>query len=107
MLGNEHRIFYARFKRAMPHPRMAARLQVIPLQIRGLAISLTLGVLKKDTCAYGFSSPNSDYDARFIYINKPDWYLSAGLEEQRDVIEYPIIDDRDINDWKLRKAPLK
>lgn len=54
--------------------------------------------------AWGFASPNSDYDARFIYVNKPEWYLSVGLEEQRDVIEYPIIDDMDINGWDLRKA---
>lgn len=37
--------------------------------------------------AWGFASSNSDYDARFIYVNKPEWYLSVGLEEQRDVIE--------------------
>jgi uncharacterized protein len=54
--------------------------------------------------AWGFESSNSDYDARFIYVNKPEWYLSVGLEEKRDVIEYPIIDDLDINGWDLRKA---
>jgi predicted nucleotidyltransferase len=54
--------------------------------------------------AWGFASPNSDYDARFIYVHRPDWYLSVSLEEQRDVIEYPIVDDMDINGWDLRKA---
>lgn len=54
--------------------------------------------------AWGFASPDSDYDARFIYVNRPEWYLSVGLEEQRDVIEYPIIDEMDINGWDLRKA---
>lgn len=54
--------------------------------------------------AWGFESPNSDYDARFIYANHPDWYLSVGLEEQRDVIEYEIVDDIDLNGWDLRKA---
>jgi predicted nucleotidyltransferase len=54
--------------------------------------------------AWGFASPNSDYDGRFIYVNRPDWYLSVSLEEQRDVIEYPIVDDMDINGWDLRKA---
>lgn len=54
--------------------------------------------------AWGFSSPNSDYDARFIYVHPRDWYLSVGLEEQRDVIEYPIVDDIDINGWDIRKA---
>jgi hypothetical protein len=54
--------------------------------------------------AWGFASPNSDYDARFIYVHRPEWYLSVGLEEQRDFIEYPIVDDLDINGWDLRKA---
>lgn len=54
--------------------------------------------------AWGFASPNSDYDARFIYVNTPNWYLSVGLEEKRDVIEYPIVDDMDVNGWDLRKA---
>jgi len=54
--------------------------------------------------AWGFESPNSDFDARFIYANQPDWYLSVGLEEQRDVIEYPIVDEIDLNGWDVRKA---
>lgn len=54
--------------------------------------------------AWGFASPNSDYDARFIYVHRRDWYLSVSLEEQRDVIEYPIVDEIDINGWDLRKA---
>lgn len=54
--------------------------------------------------AWGFSSPNSDYDVRFIYVHKKDWYLSVDLEDKRDVIEYPIVDEIDINGWDLRKA---
>lgn len=54
--------------------------------------------------AWGFESPNSDFDARFIYANSKDWYLSVGLEEQRDVIEYPIVDEIDLNGWDIRKA---
>jgi len=54
--------------------------------------------------AWGFESVNSDYDARFIYIHRREWYLSVGLEEKRDVIEYPIVDDIDLNGWDLRKA---
>jgi len=54
--------------------------------------------------AWGFESPNSDYDARFIYAHPREWYLSVGLEEQRDVIEYPIVDDIDLNGWDVRKA---
>lgn len=54
--------------------------------------------------AWGFASANSDYDARFIYVHKPSWYMAVDYEDQRDVIEYPIVDDMDINGWDLRKA---
>lgn len=54
--------------------------------------------------AWGFASPDSDYDIRFIYAHPKDWYLSIDLEEKRDVIEYPIVDDIDINGWDVRKA---
>src|SRR5262249_40407319 len=43
-------------------------------------------------------------DVRFIYAHPREWYLSVGLEEQRDVIEYPIVDEIDINGWDIRKA---
>lgn len=54
--------------------------------------------------AWGFASPNSDYDVRFIYMRKPAWYQAVDLEERRDVIEYPIVDDIDLNGWDVRKA---
>jgi uncharacterized protein len=52
--------------------------------------------------AWGFESPNSDFDARFIYVHRRDWYLS--IDDRRDVIEYPIVDDIDLNGWELRKS---
>ena len=54
--------------------------------------------------AWGFASPDSDYDVRFIYVRNSDWYLSFDVERKRDVIEYPIVDEIDINGWDLRKA---
>lgn len=54
--------------------------------------------------AWGFASPNSDYDVRFIYMREPEWYQAVDLEERRDVIEYPIVDDIDLNGWDVRKA---
>lgn len=54
--------------------------------------------------AWGFASPNSDYDVRFIFSRKKDWYLAVDLEDKRDVIEYPIIDEIDLNGWDVRKS---
>lgn len=54
--------------------------------------------------AWGFASATSDYDVRFIYVHKKDWYIAVDLEAKRDVIEYPIVDEIDINGWDLRKA---
>ncbi|MYN01260.1 nucleotidyltransferase domain-containing protein [Pseudoduganella sp. DS3] len=54
--------------------------------------------------AWGFASPNSDYDVRFIYAHPSNWYLAVDLEEKRDVIEYEIVDDIDLNGWDVRKA---
>ncbi|WP_137937653.1 nucleotidyltransferase domain-containing protein [Chitinivorax sp. B] len=51
---------------------------------------------------WGFASPDSDYDVRFIYVHKLDWYLR--VEPQRDVIELPINDELDISGWELRKT---
>ena len=52
--------------------------------------------------AWGFASPDSDYDVRFIYVRKKEDYLR--LEEVCDVIELPINDELDINGWDLQKA---
>ena len=52
--------------------------------------------------AWGFASPNSDYDVRFVYVPTPDWYLS--VSPKRDVIERMLPNDIDLSGWELRKA---
>lgn len=52
--------------------------------------------------AWGFASPDSDYDVRFIYIRRPEDYLK--LEGIRDVIEWQLDDVLDINGWDLKKV---
>lgn len=52
--------------------------------------------------AWGFASPDSDYDVRFIYIRRTEDYLR--LDAVRDVIELPIDDVLDINGWDLQKT---
>jgi predicted nucleotidyltransferase len=52
--------------------------------------------------AWGFPSPDSDYDCRFLYVSRPERYLS--LWHARDVIETPLDKIFDVNGWDLSKA---
>jgi predicted nucleotidyltransferase len=52
--------------------------------------------------AWGFPSPDSDYDVRFLYVHPEVHYLS--IREHHDVIELPVNEVLDINGWDLRKA---
>ena len=52
--------------------------------------------------AWGFASPDSDYDVRFIYVRSKEFYLK--LEKTRDVIEWQLDKTLDINGWDLQKA---
>ena len=61
-----------------------------------------LHAVESGSRAWGFPSPDSDYDVRFIYIRPTEFYLK--LEKTRDVIELPINDMLDINGWDLNKA---
>jgi uncharacterized protein len=51
--------------------------------------------------AWGFPSPDSDFDVRFIYMHERDWYLSLG--QRKDTIEY-MERDLDITGWDLKKS---
>ena len=51
--------------------------------------------------AWGFDSPDSDYDVRFVYLRQREDYLR--LEETRDVIEWQLDDVLDINGWDVQK----
>ena len=52
--------------------------------------------------AWGFPSPDSDYDCRFIFVRPTEHYLSPW--SRRDVIETPLSGELDVNGWDLRKA---
>ena len=52
--------------------------------------------------AWGFASPDSDYDVRFIYLRPLEYYLR--LDKTRDVIEWQLDETLDINGWDLQKA---
>lgn len=48
--------------------------------------------------AWGFPSPDSDYDVRFLYRHEKDWYL--GLNPPNDVIE-SMTGELDITGWDI------
>lgn len=52
--------------------------------------------------AWGFASPDSDYDVRFVYVRTMQDYLR--LEKTKDIIEWQLDDVLDINGWDLKKA---
>ena len=52
--------------------------------------------------AWGFASPDSDYDVRFIYTKPLAWHLL--LEQRHDTIEKMTPDNLDLSGWELGKA---
>ncbi len=63
---------------------------------------IILHAIESGSRAWGFASPDSDYDVRFIYVRKEEDYLA--LNEKRDVIEWQLDEVLDINGWDLKKA---
>lgn len=65
------------------------------------AVTILLAV-ESGSRAWGFASPDSDYDVRFIYVRNQKEYLK--LNEVKDVIEWQLDDVLDVNGWDLKKA---
>lgn len=65
-----------------------------------------LHAIESGSRAWGFASPDSDYDVRLLYCQPSDWYLS--LFEGKDTFEF-IQNDLlsvpfDIGGWDIKKA---
>ena len=52
--------------------------------------------------AWGFASPDSDYDVRAVYVKPLDWYLQLD-EPSTDTIAAMLTDNLDVVAWDLRK----
>ncbi len=61
-----------------------------------------LHAVESGSRAWGFASPESDYDVRFLYIRPQEQYLR--LDKTRDVIEWQLDNTLDINGWDIAKA---
>jgi hypothetical protein len=86
------------FMEAESVARIDARLDDIQTT-HGVAMPLAI---ESGSRAWGFPSPDSDYDCRFIFIRKAESYLA--LFPERDVIETPLEGELDVNGWDLAKA---
>lgn len=78
--------------------RIVARLREIERQ-KGVEI---LVAVEAGSRAWGFHSPDSDYDVRFIYRRPLAYYLS--IHERRDVIEPKCDFPLDFAGWDVKKA---
>jgi uncharacterized protein len=76
---------------------------VIQLLSEARASGVTIGfAIESGSRAWGFPSPDSDYDCRFVFIRSANDHLA--LVPHRDVIEFPISGELDVSGWDLRKA---
>lgn len=79
-------------------PKILEKLKEVE-EKRGIEILLAV---ESGSRAWGFASPDSDYDIRFIYRHEKDWYLS--LWDKDETIEFMTEDDLDGSGWDLRKT---
>ena len=62
-----------------------------------------LHAVESGSRAWGFASPDSDYDVRAVYVKPLDWYL--GLDERKtDTLSAMLPNDIDVAAWELRKV---
>lgn len=52
--------------------------------------------------AWGFASTDSDWDVRYIYVHRLDWYLK--IDPGKDNQEEILPNDIDLAGWELKKA---
>lgn len=79
--------------------------EIIPAKLREIEARENLRILycvESGSRAWGFASPDSDYDVRFIYVRSPQFYLR--LDKTRDVVEWQLDETLDINGWDIQKA---
>lgn len=60
-----------------------------------------LFALESGSRAWGFSSKDSDYDVRFVYVRTKNEYLK--INEVDDFLDFPLDDELDFNGWDLKK----
>ncbi|WP_172670770.1 nucleotidyltransferase domain-containing protein [Labrenzia sp. DG1229] len=84
------------------NPKIVAEIRTRLTELENRAnISIPLAI-ESGSRAWGFPSPDSDYDCRFIFVRPLEQTFT--LFPVRDVIEEPLTPVFDINGWDLGKA---
>ena len=86
----------------MTHEEIVKRIKEKLVEIEKVENVQIILAAESGSRAWGFASPDSDYDVRFIYIRKPEDYIR--LNPVRDVIEWQLDDVYDVSGWDLQKA---
>ncbi|MBW3129396.1 nucleotidyltransferase domain-containing protein [Hymenobacter profundi] len=81
---------------------MHARIQTALQQLEVRHHIRILYACESGSRAWGFPSPDSDYDVRFLYSHSPNWYLT--LDAGPDTLNFPVDNELDLAGWELRKA---
>ncbi len=61
-----------------------------------------LYAIESGSRAWGFASPDSDWDVRYIYVHPREWYLS--IVDGKDNHSEMLPEDIDLSGWELRKT---
>lgn len=91
--------------RSIPASMDAGKVASIDHALEGITREhgVTIGLaVESGSRAWGFPSPDSDFDCRFIYVRPLADYVTPW--PRRDVIELPLVDELDVNGWDLIKA---
>ena len=83
-----------------PQSQILADLDTVELEER----VVVLLAVESGSRAWGFSSMDSDFDVRFVYVHNLKWYLSIDPDVNRDVIEHPLHHKIDLCGWDIRKT---
>lgn len=82
----------------MMHEKIIAAIKNIELE----HTCTVLFACESGSRAWGFASPDSDYDIRFIYTHSIAWYLK--IEDKPDTINKMLPEELDLCGWDLQKT---
>jgi uncharacterized protein len=91
--------------RAIPSDFDRETVRSIDLRLADVEVAhgVTIAIaVESGSRAWGFASPDSDFDCRFLFVRRADDYVSPW--QKRDVIETPLDAVFDVNGWEIGKA---